>query len=99
MRPILAMPILAAIIATACVACTKADANKTGSDIKAAAASIKDDPNVRRAAADVKSAAKDAGAEIKAGAKQAGVELKRSGSNIKQAAEDAKPDKDDKSRS
>ncbi len=86
----------AILIAIMCVSCSKADANKTSADFKAAAVSVKHDPYVARAADDVKDAAKDAGVQIKAGAAQAGVELKRSGENIKDAAEQAKRNEDAK---
>ena len=87
---------LTILIAIMCVSCSKTEANKTSTDFKAAAASVRDDPNVKRAANDVKDAAKDAGVQIKAGAAQAGIELKRSGENIKDAAEQAKRNEDQK---
>ena len=78
--------ILVAILATAC---SKADMQKTSTDAKAAAEDIRNDPAVKRTAADVRNSAHDTGAEIRKGAAKAQAELGKAGSQLKNAGQDA----------
>ncbi len=77
-----------ALLALACLACSKANMHQTSSDLKAAASDIKNDPAVKSLGTDVKVAAKDAGSEIKKGAVAAKVELKKAGSDVKHTVDD-----------
>ena len=88
--------ILAALIALTCVACSKADVNKTSSDLKAAGSEIKNSPAVKALGTDIKVAAKHTGAEIKVGAEKAKVELSKAGDKAKETAHDATHDDKDK---
>ncbi len=99
--------ILIAIFATAC---SKAEVRHTGAeakaqltsavaDVKKAGTEIKNDPQVKKAAADMKVAAKKAGAEIKVAAKDAGKSVKKAGADAKDAAHDAKEDAKEKANS
>jgi hypothetical protein len=82
----------AILFAIFCVSCSKADVNKTSSDLKAAGADIKNDPAVKRVGQDVKVAAKDTGNELKKGAADAKVGLQKAGADIKQSADKATTD-------
>jgi hypothetical protein len=82
-------PILAALIALACVACSKADVNKTSHDLKAAGTEIKDAPAVKALGTDIKVAARHTGAELKVGAEKAKVELSKAGDQAKHSLKDA----------
>ena len=81
--------ILAALIALTCVACSKADVNKTSQDLKTAGADIKNDPAVKDLGTDIKVAAKHTGAELKKGADKAKVELAKAGDKAKTSLHDA----------
>ena len=81
--------ILAALIALTCVACSKADVNKTSHDLKAAGTEIKDAPAVKELGTDIKVAAKHTGAELKIGADKAKVELSKAGDEAKHSLKDA----------
>ena len=80
------------LFAMMCVSCSKADVNKTSSDLKAAAHDIKTDPAVKKLGSDIKVAAKDTGQELKKGAADAGQGLKKAGADIKQGAKKAGQD-------
>ena len=84
------------LIAIFACSCSKADANKTSSDIKAAARSVKNDPQVKTAASDLKKAAKDAGVQIKKGAIEAKEGLQQAGAEAKRSADKATSDTDDR---
>ena len=81
--------ILVVLIAMSCVACSKADVNKTSSDLKAAGSEIKNAPAVKALGTDIKVAAKHTGDELKVGAEKAKVELSKAGDKAKDAAHDA----------
>ena len=81
--------ILAALIALTCVACSKADVNKTTQDLKTTGADIKNDPAVKDLGTDIKVAAKHTGAEIKVGAEKAKVELAKAGDKAKTSIHEA----------
>ena len=77
---------LAIMLAMLCVACSKADVNKTTSDLKAATSS----PEVKKLGTDIKVAAKHTGAELKKDADKAKVELSKAGGKAKvELAKDA----------
>ncbi len=88
--------ILVVLIAMSCVACSKADVNKTSSDLKAAGSEIKNSPAVKALGTDIKVAAKHTGAELKVGAEKAKVELSKAGDKAKETAHDATHDDKDK---
>ena len=71
------------LLAVACVGCSKAVMHQTSSDLKTAAADIKNDPAVKRLGTDAKVAAHDAGSEVKKDANQAKDQLKKAGSDAK----------------
>ncbi len=81
---------LAIMLAMFCVACSKADVNKTATDVKAATQS----PEVKQLGADLKVAASHTGEELKKGAAKAKVELAKAGDkakvSLKEAGEKAK---------
>ena len=81
--------ILAVLIALTCVACSKADVNKTSHDLSAAGTEIKNDPSVKALGTDIKVAAKHTGAELKKGADKAKVELAKAGDQAKTSLHDA----------
>ena len=70
---------LVVLIAMSCVACSKADVNKTTSDLKAATTS----PEVKKLGADIKVAAKHTGAELKKDADKAKIEISKAGGKAK----------------
>lgn len=80
---------LVVLLALSCVACSKADVNKTSSDLKAAGSDIKNDPNVKQLGSDIKVAASHTGAEIKKGAEKAKVELAKAGDKAKTSLHEA----------
>ena len=80
---------LAIMLAMLCVACSKADVNKTSSDLKAAGTEIKNSPAVKDLGSDIKVAAKHTGAEIKKGAEKAKVELAKAGDKAKTSLHEA----------
>ncbi|MEI9965304.1 MAG: hypothetical protein WDM92_12040 [Caulobacteraceae bacterium] len=84
------------LVAIFAVSCSKADANKTSADLKAAAHSVTHDPQVRVAAADIKKAAKDAGVQIKKGAVEAKHSLAKAGVEAKHSADKATDKLDNK---
>ena len=88
--------ILAALIALTCVACSKADVNKTTQDLKTAGTDIKNDPAVKDLGTDIKVAAKHTGAELKVGADKAKVELSKAGDQAKHSLKDAEDKAKDK---
>ena len=61
------------LLAVACVGCSKAVMHQTSSDLKTAAADIKNDPAVKRLGSDAKAAVNNAGTEVKKDASQAKV--------------------------
>jgi len=77
------------LLALSCVACSKADVNRTSSDIKAAGNDIKNDPAVKQLGTDIKVAAKHTGAQLKIGADKAKVELSKAGDKAKTSLHDA----------
>ena len=81
--------ILVVLIAMSCVACSKADVNKTSSDLKAAGNEIKNAPAVKALGTDIKVAAKHTGDELKVGADKAKVELSKAGDKAKTSLHDA----------
>ena len=81
--------ILVVLIAMSCVACSKADVNKTSSDLKAAGNEIKNAPAVKALGTDIKVAAKHTGDELKVGAEKAKVELSKAGDKAKTSLHDA----------
>ena len=81
--------ILIVLIAMSCVACSKADVNKTSSDLKAAGNEIKNAPAVKALGTDIKVAAKHTGDELKVGADKAKVELSKAGDKAKTSLHDA----------
>ena len=81
--------LMAIMFAMLCVACSKADVNKTSSDLKAAGNEIKNAPAVKELGTDIKVAAKHTGAEIKKGADKAKVELGKAGDKAKTSLHDA----------
>jgi len=86
--------LLVVLLALSCVACSKADVNKTSSDLKAAGTEIKDAPAVKALGTDVKVAVKHTGEELKVGADKAKVELSKAGdkakTDLKEAGDKAK---------
>ncbi len=80
---------LAVLLTLSCVACSKADVNKTSSDLKAAGTEIKDSPAVKALGSDIKVAAKHTGEELKVGADKAKVELSKAGDKAKHDLKDA----------
>ena len=81
--------LLAILLATTCVACSKADVNKTSGDLKAAGQDIKNDPAVKQLGSDIKVAAKHTGDELKVGAEKAKVELSKAGEQAKTSLHEA----------
>ena len=81
--------LLAILLATCCVACSKADVNKTSGDLKAAGSEIKNSPAVKQLGSDIKVAASHTGAELKKGAEKAKVELAKAGDQAKTSLKDA----------
>ena len=77
------------LLAMSCVACSKADVNKTSNDLKAAGNEIKNAPAVKELGTDIKVAAKHTGAELKKGADKAKVELSKAGDQAKHSLKDA----------
>lgn len=73
------------LLAMSCVACSKADVNKTAQDLKAATTS----PEVKKLGTDIKVAAKHTGDELKKGADKAKVELSKAGDKAKTSLKDA----------
>ncbi len=80
---------LAITLAMLCVACSKADVNKTSGDLKAAGAEIKNAPAVKQLGSDIKVAASHTGAELKKGAEKAKVELAKAGDQAKTSLHEA----------
>ena len=80
---------LAILLAASCVACSKADVNKTSNDLKAAGSEIKNAPAVKQLGSDIKVAASHTGAELKKGAEKAKVELAKAGDKAKTSLKDA----------
>ena len=81
--------ILVVLVAMSCVACSKADVNKTSSDLKAAGSEIKNAPAVKALGTDIKVAAKHTGDELKVGADKAKVELSKAGDKAKTSLHEA----------
>ena len=81
--------VLVLLVALGCVACSKADVNKTSSDLKAAGNEIKNAPAVKELGTDIKVAAKHTGEELKVGADKAKVELSKAGDKAKTSLKDA----------
>ena len=77
------------LLAVACVGCSKAVMHQTSSDLKTAAADIKNDPAVKRLGSDAKAAVSTAGTEVKKDASAAKVELNKAGSDAKDKVDDA----------
>jgi len=80
---------LAILLAMFCVACSKADVNKTSADLKAAGTEIKDAPAIKKLGTDLKVAAKHTGAALKADAGKAKVQLAQAGDKAKASLKDA----------
>lgn len=78
------------LIAMICTACSKADADRTSSDLKTAASNMARDPAVHRLGSDIKTGAQHAGAELKQGASKAKGEIAKAGDRAKQSAIAAK---------
>ena len=81
--------LLAILLATCCVACSKADVNKTSGDLKAAGTEIKNSPAVKQLGSDIKVAASHTGEELKKGAAKAKVELSKAGDQAKTSLHEA----------
>ena len=81
--------LLAILLATCCVACSKADVNKTSGDLKAAGTEIKNSPAVKQLGSDIKVAPSHTGEELKKGAAKAKVELSKAGDQAKTSLHEA----------
>ena len=89
MRAAVPLIVISLALALGCAACSKHDAAKTSSDLKAAAADIKRDPAIKGVASDLKKAAAETKAEVKKGAAETKKQLKTAGADLKQGARKA----------
>jgi hypothetical protein len=82
------------LFAMFCVACSKADADRTSADLKNAAKHVARDPAVKQLGSDIKVNAQHAGDQLKKGAVKAKGDIAKAGAKAgeqaKQAASEAK---------
>jgi len=94
---------LACLALTACSKSATADlghdVNVAGRDLKAEAAKIKTDPDIRRADADAKRVGHDLAASVRQAAADAKIEADKAGEKAKHTADDVKQDVHDDTKS